>query len=921
MVDIISAFDISLVATLEMSKAEIMSTMTVKSAYEVFLRMNQSSMDRDLVSQINRKIGASLHKGANQQTKSDPTGYAAVDKARDMLNDMMDTAIMKRELEGVRCSEFDNTQIKIMKELEMDIAYVNSEASAAKSECLRCQEIIQVVEEVKLPTNRLELSQHNERCRTDIAALKQQIAVVLADIKVMKQILEMVCADDVRTAVTLLQTDSLASEGTLVQCISCTTGAQAVWLRHSRIQPLLASLKSQEARKYVQENLMHDEEETSHTPTVFLQDEEVDKELRGERSASFPKIPALESRFNASHPPPQGGICNEQMTGQNSSTYMGCQSKTIGGRECQKWTVQSPHKHQLSSAGDHNYCRNPNGRDTIWCYTTDPGTEWEYCAPLINLEAPNGVSKHECVDANMCKLKKPDCENLQDRFMVILAGIEDMEAKLSDDLAAVEKKCQEIRTSYETTIENLENQLKEEQTNLAAASKYMTENQQQSVLSNEQHGELSEEYHTTMTECCDNKNGFTAEICALEKIRGELYRLEGLRVFITDCEVSEWVDEECSKSCGGGKQDRTRTIIIHPINGSQCPPLRMERECNVIACPVDCEVSDWSAWGDCTASCNGGVMTRNREKTVEPENGGDPCPEQTETRECNTFACNADCVLADWSDWSLCSKACDTGTLERTKAIKVEKRGQGECSKWDDPSRLDFTECNTFDCQTVIPSGRTVVDCVAKIDVIIVVDGSGSLGKYGWDESVSMAKHVAEAMKGGEEGVNLGLLLFSGPKDWRNLEKCTGSDPNQKPDPQDCGIHWVEHMTTNISKVVNSIKQMDWPKRTTLTSLALAEVNSALIKGRQDAKSVVVVITDGRPMSPIKTGNSADKLKRSARLMWVPVGAGVKASIEDMKIWASKPDRDNILEVDTFAALDTPATLNKMIAGFCPQVE
>merc|ERR1719210_3191873 len=362
MVDIISAFDISLVATLEMSKAEIMSTMTVKSAYEVFLRMNQSSMDRDLVSQINRKIGASLHKGANQQTKSDPTGYAAVDKARDMLNDMMDTAIMKRELEGVRCSEFDNTQIKIMKELEMDIAYVNSEASAAKSECLRCQEIIQVVEEVKLPTNRLELSQHNERCRTDIAALKQQLAVVLADIKVMKQILDMVCADDVKTPVTLLQTDSLASEGTLVQCISCTTGAQAVWLRHSRIQPLLASLKSKEAKIYVQENLMHDVEQTSPTRTVFLQDEEVDKEMRGQRAASFPSIPAIESRFNASHPPPPGGACNEQMTGDNSSTYMGCQSHTLSGRQCQKWSVQSPHKHTFSSVGDHNYCRNPNGR-------------------------------------------------------------------------------------------------------------------------------------------------------------------------------------------------------------------------------------------------------------------------------------------------------------------------------------------------------------------------------------------------------------------------------------------------------------------------------------------------------------------------------------------------------------------------------
>merc|ERR1719210_524705 len=177
----------------------------------------------------------------------------------------------------------------------------------------------------------------------------------------------------------------------------------------------------------------------------------------------------------------------------------------------------------------------------------------------------------------MCKLSKPNCEKLQDRFMGILAGIKDMEEKLSNDLVDLQTKCQEIRTSYENTISSLENQLKEEQTNLASASKSMTENQQQSVLGNEQHGELDEEYHTTMAECCDNKNGFTAEICALEKIRGELYRLASVSVSITDCEVSEWVDEECSVSCGGGKQDRTRTIIIHPVNGSQCPPLRMER--------------------------------------------------------------------------------------------------------------------------------------------------------------------------------------------------------------------------------------------------------------------------------------------------------------------------------------------------------
>ena len=31
---------------------------------------------------------------------------------------------------------------------------------------------------------------------------------------------------------------------------------------------------------------------------------------------------------------------------------------------------------------EENYCRNPDGEDTIWCYTTDPNKEWEECEPL-----------------------------------------------------------------------------------------------------------------------------------------------------------------------------------------------------------------------------------------------------------------------------------------------------------------------------------------------------------------------------------------------------------------------------------------------------------------------------------------------------------------------------------------------------------
>jgi len=34
---------------------------------------------------------------------------------------------------------------------------------------------------------------------------------------------------------------------------------------------------------------------------------------------------------------------------------------------------------------EENFCRNPSSAssgDTIWCYTTDPNTRWEYCNPV-----------------------------------------------------------------------------------------------------------------------------------------------------------------------------------------------------------------------------------------------------------------------------------------------------------------------------------------------------------------------------------------------------------------------------------------------------------------------------------------------------------------------------------------------------------
>ncbi len=112
---------------------------------------------------------------------------------------------------------------------------------------------------------------------------------------------------------------------------------------------------------------------------------------------------------------------------------------------------------------------------------------------------------------------------------------------------------------------------------------------------------------------------------------------------LTDC-IMEWSNwSNCSKTCGGGMQSRTATIIAPASGGIPCPApadLTQLKSCNIQACPpVDCIVSDWSSWTTCTASCGGGMQTRTRDIIVHPNNGGSSCPTLIENQLCNTHQC------------------------------------------------------------------------------------------------------------------------------------------------------------------------------------------------------------------------------------------------------------------------------------------
>ena len=74
---------------------------------------------------------------------------------------------------------------------------------------------------------------------------------------------------------------------------------------------------------------------------------------------------------------------------ENCENYRGTLNTTYKGRTCQKWNVIKPHKHNFNSkdypeAGlEDNYCRNPSGTFSLWCYTTDTVMRWERCVVPI----------------------------------------------------------------------------------------------------------------------------------------------------------------------------------------------------------------------------------------------------------------------------------------------------------------------------------------------------------------------------------------------------------------------------------------------------------------------------------------------------------------------------------------------------------
>merc|ERR1740127_300245 len=797
----------------------ISSHMSVPKAVEV---LDRSSMRTPALMQA-----ANMASGKQASLRKQPKGYAGIDGARKLLNDMIYESMSKYDAEIAKCTEYYSKQCAAMEVCRGQIAASNYIAANSRALILDAQANINRCE-VDIPTRKLELKNHLLKCKQELKKLNARLKIVMGDISVMTMILEMTDCEK-----KLLQMKKFA----LLHCTDQCTKKTFIQFNHDGLQQKIGQLQSSVSHGLLQESF----------------------------ADLFDGIEALESV---------------------------------------EFLQTSSHQHQIPNKA--KFSNPPLPRTQV---PSNPCND-------PNMGAPSAADKR----AAKCTIKKsPQCYKLQERFLLIQSGIEDERDNLLEEISMLENYCEETKQMLESQISSDQDSLSNSQTKMAAATEKEAtagETARQTAVQND---ELNKNLITQMKTCSTNYINFETELCALKKIRGELYKMKGggHSAFFQDCEVSKWDPEECTKKCAGGEQKLTRDVLTHPNGGTKCLPLAAMKSCNNQPCPVDCKLATWSGWSKCSAQCGGGVSQRLREVKMAAKYGGKKCGATSETVACNAQACEQDCDLSGWTKWGACSKDCDGGTQKRQKFIKKVAEGDGKCPGDWSLKRLQYKKCNMKRCALATGAEFPFLTCNKTLDIVLLIDGSGSLGKKGWAAEIKAAQMFVDAFAVSGGQANMAVILYSGPRTWSGIRRCFAKNKKKVDQATVCKIKTVTHFTEDLKKVKNLIVGLTWPQGSTLTSLALLTAKAELALGRKTAQSNIIVFTDGRPLSFRKTGVASKMVRKSARLVWVPVTR--YAPLKWIKKWATRRWQENVVVVKSFKKLEKPDVVTHIVANICPK--
>merc|ERR1719305_206149 len=482
----------------------------------------------------------------------------------------------------------------------------------------------------------------------------------------------------------------------------------------------------------------------------------------------------------------------------------------------------------------------------------------------------------------------PNCPLLNDAISTMVGELRDTFVKEKTAYELQLSECNKISAEYEAQIKDWEGIHDQAEVTLSQAITQIDTNQAEMEAKETEYSDLEGQFNAKMEECVTKRNAIMDTMCGIKIVRLELFKLAQQEAFFADCEVGDWVPQDCSVSCAGGTQILTREVLVEANWGAECPPLQMEQECQTQPCPIDCQMDDWSGWSGCSKDCGGGVMSRSRNIEVEPDFGGKECGATTDTQMCNVEACNIPCELADWGDWSDCSKACNGGIEVRRKDIFVPAKGTGFCAHENSDERFESKPCNDDKCPPNLV-------CDSELDLMILMDGSGSVGNKGFKQEKQFAENFIDRFEISGKQTEIGIISFS------------------------YYITIGSQITDSRDDLISVVQNTEWEAYNTNTAAALGTALEVLAaSGREAAQSVVVVVTDGMPNDAEATAMMAEKVKEKARLIFVPVGKNL--DMDALYQWASFPPEYNILEAKGFGKLSKELNKGKYLPDICPNL-
>jgi hypothetical protein len=216
-------------------------------------------------------------------------------------------------------------------------------------------------------------------------------------------------------------------------------------------------------------------------------------------------------------------------------------------------------------------------------------------------------------------------------------------------------------------------------------------------------------------------------------------------------------------------------------------------------------------------------------------------------------------------------------------------------------------ECNTHPC-----TGDEI--CIAKQDLVIGIDGSGSVREEGFKVLISYTKALLaryQMQYFGEDAMQIGVLIFGNG---------IIMDDGKTVSP----ARLLTKLTSTMSEVEAAVDGAEWKKGFTNMAQAFSLAEDMFTKGqREGAQQSVLLVTDGKPSFAYMTNEMVEQLddKGIMRYFLIVNEAGPQSDVmQQMKSWASQPWQTNLLHVQGLAMLEADEGLwvERALTMFCP---